>query len=92
MSIDTASKRRSVAGILTGLVLVGVTPAASPGVAWRQSAGWGYEGIAASTETAGEVAAFIAAGILSDPVRHGVLCDPSRPGVFQQFASRPGVL
>ena len=48
MAIDTAAKRRSVSGILTGLTIVGVTMDATPGVEWRQSAGWGYEGIAST--------------------------------------------
>lgn len=50
MAIDTAAKRRSAAAVLTGLLIVGVTPAASPDLAWRQSAGWGYEGIATLQE------------------------------------------
>lgn len=52
MAIDTAAKRRSVSGILTGLVLVGVTPDALAPLEWRQSAGWGYEGIAAAAPPA----------------------------------------
>ena len=47
MAIDSALKRRSAAG-LPGLPLgPGVTPDAARPLAWRQSAGWGYAGIAA---------------------------------------------
>lgn len=52
MSIDTAAKRRSVSGILTALTIVGVTMDATPDSAWRQSAGWGYQGIAAGAPAA----------------------------------------
>lgn len=45
MSIDTAEKRRSIVGILTGFMPVGVTPNASKDVEWRQQVGWGYSGI-----------------------------------------------
>lgn len=51
MAIDTAAKRRSVSGILTGLAIVGVTMDATPDVAWRQSAGWGYQGIEVVSST-----------------------------------------
>lgn len=44
MAIDTAAKRRSVSGILTGIVSVGVTPGIT-NAAWRQDVGWGYRGI-----------------------------------------------
>jgi hypothetical protein len=48
MAIDTAAKRKSVSGILTALTIVGVTADATPGPEWRQTAGWGYEGISTS--------------------------------------------
>ena len=48
MAIDTAAKRRSVAGISFFIVGPGVTPDATPDQFWRQSAGWSYCGILAS--------------------------------------------
>jgi len=45
MAIDTAEKRRNVAGLLTGVLPVAVTPNASKDAEWRQQAGWGYSGI-----------------------------------------------
>jgi hypothetical protein len=47
MAIDTAEKRRAVAGI--GIVIFGpgVTPNATPDQEWRQEVGWGYPGILA---------------------------------------------
>lgn len=45
MAIDTAAKRRSVSGMLTGIVSVGITPSVTHNDAWRQDAGWGYRGI-----------------------------------------------
>lgn len=56
MAIDTAAKRRSAAGIPALPLGPGVTPDASPGQAWRQSAGWGYVGI-----LAGEPVVFVPA-------------------------------
>ena len=47
MAIDTAEKRRSVAGIAYWLFL-GVTPNVAKDAEWRQQSGWGYSGIAAS--------------------------------------------
>lgn len=44
MAIDSAEKRKSLAGILPFLP-VGVTPNASKDQEWRQEAGWGYPGI-----------------------------------------------
>lgn len=46
MAIDSAAKRRNVSGIAAIPLGPGVTPNASPGVAWRQQVGWGYAGIA----------------------------------------------
>lgn len=46
MAIDTAEKRRSVAGIPFWIGL-GVTPNVAKDAEWRQQAGWGYSGIAA---------------------------------------------
>lgn len=48
MAIDTAEKRRSVAGIQV-LTVPAVTPNASKDLEWRQEAGWSYPGIAAQT-------------------------------------------
>lgn len=45
MAIDTAEKRRSVAGILGYLWGPGVTPSASHDADWRQEAGYGYVGV-----------------------------------------------
>ena len=49
MAIDTAAKRRSVAGVGFFIVGPGVTPDATPGLAWRQQSGWSYSGIAAGS-------------------------------------------
>lgn len=49
MSIDTAAKRRSAAGIPFLPLGPGVTPDATPGQEWRQQAGWGYSGILAGS-------------------------------------------
>ncbi len=46
MAIDTAPKRRSVAGIAAHPLGPAVTPDATPGVEWRQQVAWGYSGIA----------------------------------------------
>lgn len=51
MAIDTAAKRRSVAGVPFHPGL-GVTPNASKDQAWRQQAAWGYSGILADTVVA----------------------------------------
>lgn len=48
MAIDTAEKRRSVAGIPFFPLGPGVTPNASPDQEWRQQVGWGYSGILAA--------------------------------------------
>lgn len=40
MAIDTATKRKSIAGL--PWLIPGVTPTLTPGQAWRQSAGWNY--------------------------------------------------
>lgn len=45
MAIDTAEKRRNIAGLYTGFHPVAVNPNASKDVEWRQQAGWGYSGI-----------------------------------------------
>ena len=47
MAIDSAEKRRSVAGISVPALFLGVTPNASQDVEWRQQAGWGYSGMGA---------------------------------------------
>ena len=60
MAIDSAEKRRSIAGILLPLIM-GVTPTASPDAEWRQEAGWSYSGIAAAA---------IAAGALTTLLQH----------------------
>jgi hypothetical protein len=45
MAIDSAAKRRAIAGIIAGVTVVSVTPNGSQPIAWRQDAGWGYQGI-----------------------------------------------
>lgn len=52
MAIDTAAKRRAVAGLLGYVLGPGVTPSATPDAAWRQTVGYGYLGIAAVAEGA----------------------------------------
>lgn len=52
MAIDTAAKRKAISGILSGLLLVGVTPDVLKPIGWRQNAGWGYSGIEAATVAA----------------------------------------
>lgn len=47
MAIDTAEKRRAVANI-HHRAGPGVTPNASTDAEWRQQAGYGYSGVAAS--------------------------------------------
>ena len=56
MAIDTAPKRRSVAGISFWLFGPGVTPDATPDQFWRQCAGWGYGGILAGAIVAAVLA------------------------------------
>lgn len=46
MAIDTALKRRSISGI--PFLIPGVTPDATPGQEWRQSAGWSYGAVAST--------------------------------------------
>lgn len=46
MAIDSAAKRRSASAIIAGVFVVSVTPDATKALAWRQDAGWGYQGIA----------------------------------------------
>lgn len=48
MAIDSAEKRKSVAGISAGCYPVAVTPNASKDREWRQQAGFGYSGITPS--------------------------------------------
>lgn len=48
MAIDTAEKRRSVAGLPHLPMGWCVTSNAAKDAEWRQQAGWGYSGIAAS--------------------------------------------
>lgn len=45
MAIDTAAKRRSAAGVPFLPLGPGVTPDATPGIAWRQQVAWSYSGI-----------------------------------------------
>lgn len=58
MAIDTAAKRRALSGVITGFLLVGVTPDVLKPIEWRQNAGWGYSGIAADAPAAPVVAAY----------------------------------
>lgn len=50
MAIDTADKRRSVAGVPLG---TGITPDATNSLAWRQQVGWSYSGIPAASPPVG---------------------------------------
>lgn len=59
MAIDTAEKRRAVANVSFYWAGPGVTPDATPGVEWRQEAGWGYSGIAPDSVTATGAAALL---------------------------------
>jgi len=52
MAIDTAEKRKSVAGV-PFYIFLGVTPNASKDAEWRQQAGYGYSGIAAAEPQGG---------------------------------------
>lgn len=52
MAIDSAAKRRSVAGIGFWLFGPGVTPDATPDQFWRQCSGWSYGGILAGAAAA----------------------------------------
>jgi len=54
MAIDSAAKRRSVAGMPFFIFGPGITPDATPDAAWRRTSGWGYFG----ELVAGAVAAF----------------------------------
>lgn len=45
MAIDSAEKRRSIAGLPH--LIPGITPNASKDQEWRQESGWGYSGILA---------------------------------------------
>ena len=47
MAIDTALKRKAAAAVALVFFAPGVTPDATKPQAWRQSAAWGYPGIAA---------------------------------------------
>ena len=58
MAIDTASKRKSISGVILPFLLVGVTPDATPGVEWRQAAGWSYNGIEPAAPSTPDVAGF----------------------------------
>jgi len=52
MAIDSAEKRRSLVGIITGVMSIGVTPNASKDKEWRQQSGWGYSGIVPNGDVA----------------------------------------
>ena len=54
MAIDTAEKRKAVAGIPFHLFL-GVTPNVAKDVEWRQEAAWGYPGITPAGAPTGRV-------------------------------------
>lgn len=47
MAIDSAEKRRAVAGIAAHPMGPAVTPNASKDAEWRQQVAWSYSGIAA---------------------------------------------
>ena len=50
MAIDTREKRQAAAVISFYFMGPNVTPNAAQDVEWRQEAGWGYPGIAPSSE------------------------------------------
>lgn len=45
MAIDTAEKRKSIAGIPSAFRIPGVTPNVVKDLEWRQESGWSYSGI-----------------------------------------------
>ena len=45
MAVDTAEKRKAVAGIPYWPLSPGVTPNASPGAEWRYEVAWSYGGL-----------------------------------------------
>jgi hypothetical protein len=49
MAIDSAEKRRAIAGIPSVPFGPNVTPDATPGQAWRQEVAWSYPGILAGS-------------------------------------------
>jgi hypothetical protein len=69
MAIDTAEKRRSVAGLPFHPLGVGVTPNASKDIEWRQQAGWGYSGIAATVVVIALVGRWENAAVVSEKQR-----------------------
>lgn len=73
MAIDNAEKRKSASQTLTGLSGPGVTPNASPDAEWRQQAGWGYSGIAASGAPTGAVQNMIKGANLGADLYNGIL-------------------
>ena len=66
MALNTAANRRSAAGLPFLPLGPGVTPDVGKDKFWRQSAGWGYGGIAAAAPGVGGVAF-----MLDDTVLHG---------------------
>jgi len=50
VAIDSAAKRRSISGAVLPFLIVGITPDATPGVDWRQTAGWSYQGVTTVSE------------------------------------------
>ncbi len=46
LGVDTAEKRRSVAGVMLPFAIAGVTANSSQDAEWRQQSGWSYSGIA----------------------------------------------
>lgn len=59
MAIDTAAKRRSAATVGQVWMAPGITPDATPGQEWRQSSGWGYEGILAGASIVADFIQYI---------------------------------
>ena len=53
MAIDSAEKRRSVAGVACFPLGPAVTPNSSKDAEWRQQSGWSYSGISATAVSVG---------------------------------------
>jgi hypothetical protein len=58
MAIDSAEKRRSVAGV-PFFIFLGVTPNVAKDLEWRQQAAWGYSGIAVGEGVPGGAVAHV---------------------------------
>lgn len=75
MAIDSAAKRRSVAGLTVGW---GITPDAAALAAWRQTVAWSYSGILAG---AAAIASLLCASVSISPAVGGTSSiDPAVAG------------